>query len=55
MLFPSAPAKNRTSGPKGQKDDNVNAGDKFPAYPEREFPAVCEGCTFVQGLCPNLT
>ena len=34
MLFPFAPAKNRTSGPKGHKDDNVYAGDKSPAYPE---------------------
>jgi hypothetical protein len=37
MLFPSASANNRTSGPKGYKDDNVYAGDKSPAYPEVEF------------------
>jgi hypothetical protein len=37
MLFPFAPAKNRTSGPKGHKDDKVYAGDKSPAYPEDEF------------------
>jgi hypothetical protein len=37
MLFPFAPAKSRTSGPKGLKDDKVYAGDKSPAYPEREF------------------
>jgi hypothetical protein len=36
MLFPFAPAKNRTSGPKGHKDDKVYAGDKSPAYPEDE-------------------
>jgi hypothetical protein len=34
MLFPFAPAKNRTSGPKGHKDDNVYTGDKSPAYPD---------------------
>jgi hypothetical protein len=34
MLFPFAPAKNRTSGPKGHKHDNVYAGDKSPAYPK---------------------
>jgi hypothetical protein len=27
----------RTSGPKGLKDDNVYAGDKSPAYPEGDF------------------
>ncbi len=32
MLFPFAPVKSRTSGPKGHKDDNVHAGDKSPAY-----------------------
>jgi hypothetical protein len=37
MLFAIAPAKNRTSGPKGHKDANVYAGDKSPAYPENEF------------------
>jgi hypothetical protein len=43
MLFPLAPAKNRTSGPKGHKDDNVYAGDKSPAYPEEtSFPAACK-------------
>jgi hypothetical protein len=31
------PAKNRTSGPKGHKGDNVYARDKSPAYPETEF------------------
>jgi hypothetical protein len=36
MFFPFAPAKNRTSGPKGYEDDNVYAGDKSPAYPEDE-------------------
>jgi hypothetical protein len=34
MLFPFAPAKNPTSGPKGHKHDNVYAGDKSPAYPK---------------------
>jgi hypothetical protein len=37
MLFPFAPAKGHTSGPKGHKDDNVYAGDESPAYPEDEF------------------
>jgi hypothetical protein len=37
MLSPFAPAKNRTSGPKGHKGDNIYAGDKSPAYPEDEF------------------
>jgi hypothetical protein len=41
MLFPFAPAKNRTSGPKGHKDDKVYAGDKSPAYPEDEFFRSC--------------
>jgi hypothetical protein len=29
--------KNRTSGPKGHKDDNVYAENKSPAYPKEEF------------------
>ncbi len=37
MLFDCNPAKNRTSGPKGHKDGDVNAGDKSPAYPEDAF------------------
>jgi hypothetical protein len=37
MLFPFAPEKNRTSGPKGHKGDKVYAGDKSPAYPKDEF------------------
>jgi hypothetical protein len=37
MLLVFVPAKNRTSGPKGRKDDNVCAGDKSPAYPKTEF------------------
>jgi hypothetical protein len=37
MLFLIVHAKNRTSGPKGHKYDNVYAGDKSPAYPETEF------------------
>jgi hypothetical protein len=37
MLFPFAPAKNRTSGPKGHKRNSVCAGDKSPAYPKDEF------------------
>jgi hypothetical protein len=37
MLFLFVPAKNRTSGPKGHKYDNVYAGDKSPAHPETEF------------------
>jgi len=37
MLFLFVPAKNRTSGPKGHRYDNVYAGDKSPAYPETEF------------------
>jgi hypothetical protein len=32
MLFPFAPAKNPTSGPKGHKHGNVYAGDESPAY-----------------------
>jgi hypothetical protein len=36
MVFPFAPAKNRTSGPKGHNDDKVYAGDKSPAYPKDE-------------------
>jgi hypothetical protein len=43
MLFPFAPAKNRTSGPKGHKGDKVYAGDKSPAY-----PAACEAVPFVE-------
>ncbi len=42
MLFLFVPAKNRTSGPKGRKDDNVYAGDKSPAYPKTEFFRVFE-------------
>jgi hypothetical protein len=34
MLFTFA-LRNRTSGPKGRKADNVEAGDKSPAYAER--------------------
>jgi hypothetical protein len=37
MVFLFAAAKNRTSGPKGRKSNNVHAGDKSPAYPEGEF------------------
>src|SRR5579863_6053734 len=33
MLFPFALGENRTSGPKGQKNDSDYAGDKSPAYP----------------------
>jgi hypothetical protein len=36
MLFLIVHAKNRTSGPKGHKYDNVYAGDKSPAYPETD-------------------
>jgi hypothetical protein len=38
MLFLFVAAKNRTSGPKDRKDDNICAGDKSPAaYPKTEF------------------
>ncbi len=37
MRFLFAPSKKATSGPKGHKYDNANAGDKSPAYPEPEF------------------
>ena len=37
MLLPFLLAKNRTSGPKGHKGDNVYAGDKSPAYHQAEF------------------
>jgi hypothetical protein len=42
MLFRYSSAKNRASGPKGHKGDNVYAGDKSPAYPETEFSAACK-------------
>ena len=48
MLFAFAPAKSRTSGPKGHNDDNVYAGDKSPAYPKDEFSAACEAVPFVR-------
>jgi hypothetical protein len=41
------PAKNRTSGPKGHKDDIVYAGDKSPAYPEDGFSASCLALLFL--------
>ncbi len=44
MLFRFSSAKNRTSGPKGHKDDDVHTGDKSPAYPETEFAAACQPC-----------
>jgi hypothetical protein len=33
----AVPFKERTSGPKGHKDDNVYAVDKSPAYPKTDF------------------
>jgi hypothetical protein len=45
MLFLFVPAKNRTSGPKGRKDDKVCAGDKSPAYPEIEVFRSCKAAS----------
>jgi len=37
----------RTSRPKGHKNDNVYARDKSPAYHEAEFSPACEAMPFV--------
>ena len=51
MLFRSNFCENHTSGPKGRRDDKVNAGDKSPAYPKTAFYATAEAVPFVEPCC----
>ena len=44
------PGKKPTSGPKGHNDDNVDAGDKSPDYPETELSISCLPVRLVQRL-----